>query len=414
MNSVTYHGLARLMTRTYHGEDLTELGQELIQRASRPPHEGGAEVLLDLAILLHLRGFHEMARDLQMQALRQRQTYVLPATRTPALRLLALMVPGELNANTPLEFLVEDSDIELHQLFISPELLFPSQIPEHDVAMVAVGESEQTLPLLRALGQALVHWPRPVLNHPARIAGLTRDGVALTLAGIPGVVAPMAQRVERQILEVWAQEVHAFGRERGDAYPVIVRPIDSHAGTGLMKIDEREGWQDYLAQNGEQAFFVSPFVDYRSSDGLFRKYRIALVKGVPFAGHMAISDHWMVHYLNGGMEGSEQKRSEEAHFMEHFDSGFARRQADSLALVQRALGLDYVVLDCAELQDGRLLIFEADSSAVVHGMDPVELFPYKRPAIQKVFRAFRQMLEDARHTAPGLPDILRFEKDVGN
>ena len=41
MNSVTYHGLARLMTRTYHGEDLTELGQELIQRASRPPHEGG-------------------------------------------------------------------------------------------------------------------------------------------------------------------------------------------------------------------------------------------------------------------------------------------------------------------------------------------------------------------------------------
>ncbi len=406
MSPVTYHGLAQLMTRTYHGEDLTALGQELIQRASRPPHEGGPEVLLDLSILLHLRGFHEMARDVQMQALRQRQTYVLPAARAPALRLLALMVPGELNANTPLEFLVEDSDIELHQLFISPELLFPSQIPEHDVAMVAVGESEQTIPLLQALAQALVHWPRPILNHPARIAGLTRDGVALTLAGIPGVVAPMAQRVERGTLEVWAREEHAFERERAWDYPVIVRPIDSHAGTGLMKIDGREGWQDYLVQNEADVFFVSPFVDYRSSDGLFRKYRIALVKGVPFASHLAISDHWMIHYLNGGMEDSAQKRAEEAHFMECFESGFARRQANSLALVNRALGLDYVVLDCAELQDGRLLIFEADSSAVVHGMDPVELFPYKRPAIQKVFQAFRQMLEDARHAAPGLSSAV--------
>ncbi|EQD46839.1 hypothetical protein B1A_14443, partial [mine drainage metagenome] len=392
--------------RTYHGEDLTELGQELIKRTSLPPHEGGPEVFLDLAILLHLRGFHEMAREVQMQALRQRQTYVLPAARAPALRLLALMVPGELNANTPLEFLVEDSDIELHQLFISPELLFPSQIPEHDVAMVAVGESEQTLPLLQALGLALVHWPRPVLNHPARIAGLTRDGVALTLAGIPEVVAPMAQRVERSTLETWAREEHAFAREGGGVYPVIVRPVDSHAGTGLMKIDGMEGWRDYLAQNEERVFFVSPFVDYRSSDGLFRKYRIALVRGVPFASHMAISDHWMVHYLNGGMEDSAQKREEEAHFMEHFESDFARRQANSLAQVQRALGLDYVVLDCAELQDGRLLIFEADSSAVVHGMDPVELFPYKRPALQKVLQAFRQMLEDARHAAPGLPSAV--------
>jgi len=50
-------------------------------------------------------------------------------------------------------------------------------------------------------------------------------------------------------------------------------------------------------------------------------------------------------------------------------------------------------MDCAETQDGRLLIFEIDSGAVVHSMDPVDIFPYKVPQMERVFAAFRQMLE---------------------
>jgi hypothetical protein len=40
-----------------------------------------------------------------------------------------------------------------------------------------------------------------------------------------------------------------------------------------------------------------------------------------------------------------------------------------------------------------LLIFEADNTAVVHDMDPPDIFPYKLPQMRKVFDAFAAMLD---------------------
>jgi len=48
--------------------------------------------------------------------------------------------------------------------------------------------------------------------------------------------------------------------------------------------------------------------------------------------------------------------------------------------------------DCSETPDGKLLVFEVDSGAVVHSMDSAELFPYKAPQMESVFAAFRKML----------------------
>jgi hypothetical protein len=138
--------------------------------------------------------------------------------------------------------------------------------------------------------------------------------------------------------------------------------------------------------------FVTPFVDYRGADGLFRKYRIALIDGAPFLCHMAVSAHWMVHYLNAGMTESAAKRDEEAQAMLSFDAGFARRHAAAFAAFVERIGLDYVALDCAETADGRLLLFEADVAAIVHAMDPPELFPYKPAQMRRVLAAFRDLL----------------------
>ena len=115
---------------------------------------------------------------------------------------------------------------------------------------------------------------------------------------------------------------------------------------------------------------------------------MVLIQGAPFASHMACSAHWMVHYLNAEMETNPARREIEAGWMAGFDAGFARRHGPALRAISKRLGLDYFGLDCAEMADGRLLVFELDVAMIVHDMDSEALFPYKKPAMKKLFAAF--------------------------
>ena len=108
-------GLATLMTQAFRGTDLRPLAQALIDRAAAD--EDDAEALMDLSTALFLQGLREVGLATQAQALQVSRLYRLAAPCPPAqgrpLRLLALMMPGDLMTNAPLPFLCEGSDIEL-------------------------------------------------------------------------------------------------------------------------------------------------------------------------------------------------------------------------------------------------------------------------------------------------------------
>jgi hypothetical protein len=177
-----------------------------------------------------------------------------------------------------------------------------------------------------------------------------------------------------------------------DAFPKIIRPVDTHGGEGLGKIGSEEELQSYLESSDAAEFYVSDFVDYRSADGLFRKLRIALIDGRPYICHLAITDHWIVHYIPAGMDLCPAKRAEEKWMMETFETEFVKKHHKTLQDIHEKLELDYVILDCAVLRDGCLLLFEADTRGWIHGVDPVEIFPYKPAIMQKAFDGFREML----------------------
>jgi hypothetical protein len=119
---------------------------------------------------------------------------------------------------------------------------------------------------------------------------------------------------------------------------------------------------------------------------------VALIDGAPYICHYAISQNWMIHYLNAGMTESAEKRAEEAAEMAAFDQGFAQRHQAALTAIHQRLGMEYLGIDCGEMPNGDLLIFEADNAMIVHSMDPEDMFPYKAPAMRKVFKAFRELL----------------------
>ena len=397
-------GLAALMKMAYSGVDLGPLGAELVARAGHNPEDANA--LMDLSTVLQLRGNRDIALATQLQALAMQQIYSPPTAADAAkIRVLAIMAPGDLMSNTPVEFLLEHSGIALDILYIGPGLPSPAALPDHDVLFIAVGESDQTLPLLKELERVVATWPRPVLNQPERIARMSRDAACAMLKSTPGVVMPATLRIDRQTLQrIGAGELDIADVLEDGAFPAIVRPVDSHAGQGLDKLDEPAAVAAYLLAMPQEEFYIARFVDYRAPDGLFRKYRIVLIDGRPFLCHLAISQHWMIHYLNAGMaaettEGAE-KRAEEARCMASFDTDFAQRHAAALHAIHERAGLDYLGIDCGESRDGKLLIFEVDSNMIVHAIDPVDVFPYKQPQMQKVFEAFSAMLLDAAHKHP--------------
>ncbi len=318
-------GLATLMRRHLAGEDLTLLCQSLLERATQDPDEASA--LLDAAIILQFRGHPELALQLQQEALKLCRHYRIPAELPVRLRLLALVAPGELMSNVPIECLLEHSDLELNLYYATPGAPAPTDIPDHDLLFIAIGESEANHRLLTEWLPYLDDWPRPVLNNPRHIARVARDTAAQRLRGLPGIVMPPTWRVGRETLRQLADGGTPETPLSPElAFPLIVRPLDSHAGHDLNKTDTPAQLADQLQTLPGDEFFIAPFIDYRSQDGLFRKYRVILIAGQPFACHMAISSHWMIHYLNAGMADSPEKRAEEADFMASFEQSF-RHQA---------------------------------------------------------------------------------------
>jgi hypothetical protein len=226
---------------------------------------------------------------------------------------------------------------------------------------------------------------------------MSREGIHSLLRDIPGLVLPPTVRIGRADFEKLACGLLPDVPFPGDAtFPLIARPIGSHAGRGLAKLEAAAAIDAYLVAQEAVEFFLSPYVDYRGADGQFRKYRIIWIDGRPYPCHMAIADQWKVWYYNAGMAASAAKRTEEEQFMSAFDEGFGHRHAASLSAMVARFDLEYVGIDCAELPDGRLLVFEADIALVVHDLDPPDLYPYKSPPMQRLFAAFYDMLNRKR------------------
>jgi hypothetical protein len=390
-------GLPTLAKMAFNGLDLAPIWNTLVRRVTADAADAAA--LLDLSTIAQLQGRPQDRLELQSAALKLQRVYRRPPTvdaKRP-LRLLAFMAPGDFMTNTPLEFMLEGSSIVLDMMYVVPGTLLPKP-PEHDVALVAIDESDETFPVLRQLAEILRSWPCPVINAPDRIARLTRAGTWELLKSAASIVIPMNARIDRmQFARIGFGDVSIESVLDGSGFPIIARPSWSQAGVGLVKLENVSAIDSYLREWADSEFYIAPFIDYRSPDGLFRKYRIALIDGHPFVCHMAISHIWMIHYLNAGMRNDGAKRAEEAQFMADFDGDFALRHAVAFKAIADRTGLEYLPIDCGETQDGKLLVFEVGTAMIVHSMDPPDLFPYKRPQMDKVFKAFQAMLQNAAH-----------------
>ncbi|HEY1976582.1 MAG TPA: tetratricopeptide repeat protein [Candidatus Baltobacteraceae bacterium] len=333
--------------------------------------------------LLQIKGELGEAVAHQKRALSHQRAF---AHRAPNEKrsLLVLCTPGDWQANVPVDFLFDRRTTSFCKLYLLDDAQASHErLPPYDVVLNAIAESDEAVGALRLARTFLDAQDRPSLNAPERVLGVGRRRLGETLARVDCTVAAVAQA---------GAESLAAG-ESPFAYPIIARPVGSHAGHDLARLVSTRELREYAARVGAPAYFVSPFIDYVSGDGNYRKYRIVFVDGEPYPVHLAISPSWMIHYYNAPMGEHQWMRDEEAAFMIDMGSIFTNGLQSVLRNVAGAVGLEYFGIDCAIGQDGRLIVFEADPAMLVHTSDPVEIYPYKHEYVPRIYRAIEAMID---------------------
>lgn len=333
--------------------------------------------------LLQILGRRDEALAHQLEALARQSLFSSIAPREQR-RLLLLCTPGDLQANVPVDFVIDRETTTVHRLFLlDRETSLAQELPPFDIVWNVIAESptsHRALDLADEFARAQRHIA--FLNRAARVRATAREALAETLAQSGAFVAPVARLERAAFLDASAP----FG------YPSIVRPVGSHAGKGLQRLDADAQRAGYVQEVDASEYYVSPFVEYRSDDGYYRKYRIIFVDGEPYPCHLAISDRWMIHYYNAGMTEHAWRRDEEERFLADMWSVFGAHR-ETLRNIASEVGLEYFGIDATIAQDGRVFVFEADPAMVVHTGDSPELFPYKQRYVPAIFRAVERMLD---------------------
>ncbi|HIJ37445.1 MAG TPA: tetratricopeptide repeat protein [Rhodospirillaceae bacterium] len=315
-------------------------------------------------------------------------------------QLMILNAPGDWKANLPTDFIIRrDRWGAVHQYYLDPsrdpELI---ELPRVDAVLCAVAEPDLTRPELASAARLLERLGLPVINHPHCVAETCRDRVARLLADIPDLLVPVTLRLGPGDA---AQRLADAMKEGLLQFPLLIRPVGTHAGDGMRLVETGPVLAEVLGNYGAGEVYVSQFVDYRNEDDHYRKYRVIVVDGHPYPFHLGLSRRWMVHYYNSDPADPAQMNREEEHFLADFPAVFNERLQTVLKEMHRRLRIEIFAVDCAITADGRLLLFEVDVGAVVHAMDDPRQFAHKHKYVPRIFDAIQAMIHGriAQHRA---------------
>jgi tetratricopeptide (TPR) repeat protein len=310
-----------------------------------------------------------------------------PAAKSPAdFRVLALYAP--FGGNTPTEYIFKDAVHDTDTLALFAARDYDAELFRQNVQVVVnlISDADQADTLLPLAADLVDRLNLPTVNHPRQIQRTTRDEVAVLLRGIPGCSIPKAMRHQAGA----DASVAALRAALPLSSSVLARPVGTHGGDDFEKIEDPAALSAFLQQRPDHDHYLIEYIDYRSDDGHFRKYRFIFVDGQVLPYHLAIGNDWKVHHVNTDMANQPWMQQEEEAFLNNPASVFTPANDEALRAIQQRIGLEYFGIDCGLDRSGNIVVFEVNASMLVHAKN--EDFPYKTPAVQRIKLAFDAML----------------------
>ena len=300
-----------------------------------------------------------------------------------------LLLASANGGNVPLERHLDERVFET--TIVVPEFLDAgTPLPPHRLVVNAIGDVDAVPDALRAARAFCERTAQPILNVPSAVAATGRCDAVRRYGDIPGVVVPRAVLLPRAALSDGAA-AEAL-RSAGLAYPLLMRSPGHHTGMHFERIDGPAALAPALQRLPGDALIAIEYVETRSPDGRWRKYRAMTIAGRLLPLHLAVSGQWKVHYFSAAMADSQEYRAEEARFLEAMPEVLGADAMRALAAIQRRMGLDYGGIDFAIGSGGEVVLFEANATMIVAPADADPRWDYRRAAVARVDEAVRAML----------------------
>lgn len=370
--------------------DLEDQAEDLLQAGSYEDAIAAAEAALAIdpksltAHLVRAQAQKSLGRvvDTAGDEGRPRQIFLVETADKPSAPVV-LILSSTGKGNVPDQHLLPRS--KYSRIFWFPETLpeHDNELPSYDIVFNAVGDLDAAPQAHALAAQFAKLCKRPMLNQPDRVGRTSRTGVAELLKACETAVIPVVRKIERPAAG-WTQDACA-----GLRFPLIARPTGGHGGEGVILIERPEQFMSLVPD--APVIYATEFFDYRSLDGWYRKYRAIFIDRKPYPYHLAIGPNWLVHHWTTGMEQDAGRREEELRFLTDPKAVLGDGVWATLEGIGATLDLDFAGIDFSVLQDGRLLMFEANPTMLVHPEDD-PLFTYKNVAVQNILDAFDRMI----------------------
>jgi Tfp pilus assembly protein PilF/glutathione synthase/RimK-type ligase-like ATP-grasp enzyme len=300
-----------------------------------------------------------------------------------------LVLGSALEGNLPWRFLIDRNTFQTTILAVE---YFDEQLPlpPHQLILNAIGDADICQQGLEIATRLIQSSQTRVANPPQSVLLTGRLINAQRLGAISGVTTPRMLFMPKS--EIDSRKISELLSNAGLNFPLLLRPPGFHRGNYFVCVDSVDAL--ILAMEklpGEQVLAIE-YLDSRSQDGLFRKYRVMSINGSLYPIHMAVSSQWMVHYFSSDMDKNAQYREEEQAFLNEFAAFLGADVMAVLEKMSKMLGLDYCGIDFGIDQQGNVLLFEANSTMLINQLNDEKQWDYRRAAINNALAAAKNML----------------------
>lgn len=264
------------------------------------------------------------------------------------------------------------------------------RLPPHDIVFNAIGNADRCGESLGAAERILSKTTAPVINPPGRIAPTGRVETAQRLSRIDGVRTARTALVPRAVLESADASCRLTGL--GFDYPLLLRAPGFHTGRHFARVESESELASAIDMIPGSELLVIEYIDTRGFDGKIRKFRVMMIDGVLYPLHLAVSHDWKIHYFTAEMAENPEHRAEDAAFLTDMSGTLGPRAMRALEEIRDTLGLDYGGIDFSLDEAGNVVLFEANASMVVYAPEKDPRWDYRRPAVDRVLAAIRDLL----------------------